>query len=312
MTAPGETPAAAVLPPPGARYRGGRPRCCRRRGRAGNPDRAPAAGRQAAAVHVVGGPELARPGVIVNYPSHAPRRCPGYRPAHSWSPTPPLGRSSPRRNRTAIRAREHTQDPYRRLAHSRTEPGRTVVASRRAVSGEPDVVGLKLGHRYKIADLFRALLLISGNDAAIALAEATGSFGRGVALMNAEAHQLQADDTVASRPNGLDARGQHVSAYDEALIARRALRIPAFLGYDRTPCTWFPITPRQRIELFNEDRLLTTYRGFIGGKTGWTTPAMATYVGMARRQWPHAYRHLAACSAGDAVHVGRGDAQLGF
>ena len=234
--------------------------------------------------NAVGGPELTRPGVIVNYPSPRSPRVPKV-PASAFviadtttgqvlaakHPHAQYGPASTLKILTAI-----SLIPV-------LNPNATVVASKRAVSVEPDVVGLKLGHQYKIADLFRALLLISGNDAAIALAEATGSFGRGIALMNAEAHHLQAYDTVARQPNGLDARGQHVSAYDEALIARRALQIPAFLNYDETPQTWFPITLRHRIELFNQDRLLTTYRGFIGGKTGWTTPAMATYVGMATR-----------------------------
>ena len=44
--------------------------------------------------------------------------------------------------------------------------------------------------------------------------------------MNAEAHRLQADDTVAVRPNGLNAKGQHTSAYDLALFARQALTMP--------------------------------------------------------------------------------------
>jgi serine-type D-Ala-D-Ala carboxypeptidase (penicillin-binding protein 5/6) len=233
----------------------------------------------------VGGAELTRPGVVVNYPSPRSPRFPKI-PASAFvvadattgqilaakKPHARYGPASTLKILTAV-----SLIPL-------LNPDATVVASKQAVSVEPDVVGLKLGHRYKIADLFRALLLISGNDAAIALADATGSFSRGIDLMNAEAHQLQAYDTVARQPNGLDAPGQHVSAYDEALIARRALQVPAFLGYDRTLRTFFPITSRHRIELFNEDRLLTTYRGFIGGKTGWTTPAMATYVGMANRQ----------------------------
>ncbi len=232
----------------------------------------------------VGGPELARPGVIVNYPVPRSPRVPKV-PAGAFviadattgqilaakQPHAQYGPASTLKILTAV-----SLIPV-------LNPDATVVASKRAVSVEPDVVGLKRGRPYEIADLFRALLLISGNDAAIALAEATGSFEKGVALMNAEAHHLQAYDTVARQPNGLDARGQHVSAYDEALIARQALRIPAFLTYDETLTTWFPITQRHRIELFNEDQLLTTYRGFIGGKTGWTTPAKATYVGMARR-----------------------------
>jgi serine-type D-Ala-D-Ala carboxypeptidase (penicillin-binding protein 5/6) len=231
-----------------------------------------------------GGPELARPGIVVNYPSPLSPRVPNV-PASAFV----VADAATGQILAARRphARYGPASTLKILTAVSLIPvlnaGATVVASKRAVSAEPDVVGLKLGHPYKIADLFRALLLISGNDAAIALAEATGSFSKGMALMNAEAHQLQANDTVAKQPNGLDARGQHVSAYDETLIARRALRIPAFLNYDETRSTWFPITLRDRIELFNEDRLLTTYRGFIGGKTGWTTPAMATYVAMARR-----------------------------
>ena len=96
------------------------------------------------------------------------------------------------------------------------------------------MVGLISGHAYKISDLFTALLTISANDAAVALAQAAGSFGKGMAVINAEARHLQADDTVAVEPNGLDATGQHTSAYDMALIARQALRLPAFLKYDQT------------------------------------------------------------------------------
>jgi len=244
----------------------------------------PAAPAGGGAPGTVGGPELTRPGVIVNYPSPRSPRLPRV-PASAFviadattgqvlaakQPHARYGPASTLKILTAV-----SLIPV-------LDPNATVLASKRAVSVEPDVVGLKLGHPYKIADLFRALLLISGNDAAIALAEATGSFGKGIAFMNAEARHLQAYDTVAMQPNGLDAPGQHVSAYDEALIARQALRMPAFLSYAETLTTWFPITQRHRIELFNEDQLLTTYRGFIGGKTGWTTPAMATYVGMARR-----------------------------
>ena len=48
-------------------------------------------------------------------------------------------------------------------------------------------------------------------------------------MMNAEAHHLQAYDTVARTPNGLPAKGQHTSAYDLALFARQALTMPEFL-----------------------------------------------------------------------------------
>ncbi len=162
-------------------------------------------------------------------------------------------------------------------------PDATVVASKQAVSVTPNVVGLLPGHAYKISDLFTALLTISANDAAVALTQATGSFGRGMALINAEARHLQADDTVAVQPNGLDAPGQHTSGYDLALIARQALRMPAFLRYDQPVTARFPVTAKKWVTLFNQNSLLTTYRGAVGGKIGWTSAAGATYVGMARR-----------------------------
>jgi serine-type D-Ala-D-Ala carboxypeptidase (penicillin-binding protein 5/6) len=248
-------------------------------------------GASAAAVEVtasphpaVGGPRLAGPGVIVNYPSRRSPRVPKI-PADAFVlADATTGQVLAARNPHGWYGPASTLKILAAISLIPVlNPTATVVASKRAVDTEPDDVGLKAGQRYEIADLFRALLLISGNDAAVALAEATGSFSRGIALMNAEAQRLQAYDTVAREPNGLDARGQHVSAYDEALIARQALRTPAFLAYDQTRVAWFPITARHRIELFNQDQLLGTYRGFIGGKTGWTTPAHATYVGMARR-----------------------------
>jgi D-alanyl-D-alanine carboxypeptidase (penicillin-binding protein 5/6) len=162
-------------------------------------------------------------------------------------------------------------------------PNATTVASKQAADTEPNDAGLVAGRSYAIHNLFTALLTISANDAAVALAQATGSLANGMAIINAEAHHLQAYDTVAVQPNGLDAPGQHTSAYDEALIARQALASSAFLGYDRTLSARFEDKPKHWVTLVNQDQLLTTYRGDIGGKIGWTSAAGATYVGMAQR-----------------------------
>ena len=155
--------------------------------------------------------------------------------------------------------------------------------SKLAASVEPNIIGVVPGHRYKVADLFRALLMISANDAAVTLVQAAGSFSKGMALLNAEAHHLQAYDVVAKQPNGLPAPGQVVSAYDLALIARAALAMPAFMRYDSTLSATFRRTRFGVVHMVNENGLLTRYRGGLGGKTGWTMAAGATYVGMARR-----------------------------
>jgi D-alanyl-D-alanine carboxypeptidase (penicillin-binding protein 5/6) len=131
--------------------------------------------------------------------------------------------------------------------------------------------------------LFTALLTISANDAAMALAQATGSLSQGMAVINAEARHLQADDTVAVTPNGLDAPGQRTSAYDLALFARQGLQMPAFLKYDQTTSGQFRISKKKSVGLWNQNSLLATYPGALGGKIGWTSAAGATYVGMARR-----------------------------
>jgi serine-type D-Ala-D-Ala carboxypeptidase (penicillin-binding protein 5/6) len=162
-------------------------------------------------------------------------------------------------------------------------PDGTVVATKLAASATPSDAGLIAGHAYKVSDLFTALLTISANDAAIALTQATGSLSEGMTDINAEARHLQADDTVAVQPNGLDAAGQRTSAYDLALIARQALRMPAFLSYDETLAAKFPVTAKKSVTLYNQNTLLTTYPGAIGGKIGWTSAAGATYIGMARR-----------------------------
>jgi D-alanyl-D-alanine carboxypeptidase (penicillin-binding protein 5/6) len=251
---------------------------------AGTPIRVAHAGQQQPARRDVGGPRMASRGIVVNYPSRRAPRLPSV-PASAYvianastgqvlAAKDPHGRFPPASTLKVLTA--ITMIP-------RLNPNAWVLASPLAASVEPNVVGLIPGHRYKVADLFRALLLISANDAAVALVQASGSFHRGMALMNAQAHRLQAYDVVAKQPNGLPAAGQVVSAYDEALIARQALALPAFMHYDQTLTASFPLTRHKSVTLVNQNYLLTKYRGGIGGKIGWTIASEATYIGLARR-----------------------------
>lgn len=233
---------------------------------------------------VVGGTQLGARGVVVNYPSRSTRRLPAVRASayviadagtgQVLAAKDPHGRYAP-----ASILKILTVDTLMPVLN----PDSTVVTSHRAAIVEPSKVGLIQGRSYKVADLFKALLLISANDAAIALAQATGSYDTGVAMMNAEAHHLQAYDTVAKRPNGLDARGQHASAYDEALFARQALSMPQFLQDEALRVTRFPLRKRHSVKLWNQNTMLASYPGDLGGKIGWTTPAKATFIGWARR-----------------------------
>jgi len=232
----------------------------------------------------IGGAQLAGQGVIVAYPAGSVPRLPNVQASAFVVADAGTGQ---------VLAAKDPHGWYRPASTLKVltaialipvlNPDATVVASEQATSTEANVAGLVTGRAYQISDLFTALLTISANDAAIALAQATGSFSKGMALINAEARHLQADDTTAVDPNGLDAPGQHTSAYDLALIARQALRLPAFLKYDQTITARFVVARHKAETLFNQNSLLTTYPGAIGGKIGWTSAAGATYIGLARR-----------------------------
>jgi D-alanyl-D-alanine carboxypeptidase (penicillin-binding protein 5/6) len=232
----------------------------------------------------VGGAELANPGIAVHYPASGGIRLPRVPASAYVVADAKTGQVLAAKDAHGLFPPASTLKMLTAITLiPRLNPNATVLATRQAATTEENDVGLIAGHRYKVSDLFNALLLISANDAAVALTQATGSLSTGMALINAEAHHLQAYDVVAKQPNGLPASGQVTSAYDQALIARQALSMPAFMKYDSARSAQFPITPRRTVPLANQNTLLTGYPGGIGGKIGWTEAAEATYIGMARR-----------------------------
>jgi len=270
----GGAPSAAGVGPTGAA--GGTPSAA-----VGSPA-VPVAGSVAA--RVVGGPLMAGHGVVVQQPVRNAMPLPDV-PASAWvianadtgqvlaakDPHAEFGPASTLKVLTAV-----TLIPL-------LNPNAMVIVSKLAASQQPASAGLIAGRAYKVSDLFDALLLISANDAAVALTEATGSFARGMNLINAEARRLQAYDVDAKLPNGLPAAGQVTSAYDEALIARQALAMSAFMRYDQTLVSRLEVKPHDWETLINQNYLLTRYPGGIGGKIGWTVNSEATYIGLARR-----------------------------
>ncbi len=80
-----------------------------------------------------------------------------------------------------------------------------------------------------------------------------------------------------------------MSAYDEALFARQALAMPAFMHDETLRSFRFPLrqhgsaTTARWETLWTQNSMLYTFRGDLGGKIGWTTPAGATFIGWARR-----------------------------
>ena len=144
-------------------------------------------------------------------------------------------------------------------------------------------VGLEAGGVYTVRQLLSYLVMISGNDAANALARTNGGYDKTVADMNATALALGALDTRAATPSGLDGPGQSTSAYDLALFARKDMATPPFPEMISAQDVRVPGAGNEGYIAANDNQLLYQYPGALGGKTGFTDDAGNTYVGMAER-----------------------------
>jgi serine-type D-Ala-D-Ala carboxypeptidase (penicillin-binding protein 5/6) len=169
-------------------------------------------------------------------------------------------------------------------------PGRAQVkVSHAAAAAEGSAVGLVEGGRYSVDQLFTGLLLMSGNDAATALAEAAGGVRHTVTLMNRTALRLGAYDTFVETPSGLDGWRQLTSAYDMALFLRAALAQPRFVSYDRQLTGQLPpqrVAARAYggVPLANQSEIfLSRVPGALVAKTGFTDAAQHTYLCAASR-----------------------------
>lgn len=163
------------------------------------------------------------------------------------------------------------------------DPSQLVTPTWDDVNVDGSKVGLKQHIRYPVSELFTAMLVVSGNDAANTLATANGGIPKTVAEMNAEAARLQAHDTHAVNANGLDDPKQRSSAYDLALIGRAAMQLPAFRAYVATKHAHVRGPGKTQIAISSHDKLLWNYPGAIGIKNGYTVKARATFVGAATR-----------------------------
>jgi D-alanyl-D-alanine carboxypeptidase (penicillin-binding protein 5/6) len=172
------------------------------------------------------------------------------------------------------------------------DPDATWTGTAKAQNTYGSKAGIKRGREYTISELFSGLLLPSGNDAALALAQANSTVKKTVAEMNQVAEELQAYDTTAKNTSGLDAKGQLSTAYDLALIGRAAIAREDFLEYVGSKRAEFPNpgklrkngSERKPIFVYNQnDLVMEDYRGAIGVKTGYTSKAGRTFIGAAKR-----------------------------
>ena len=162
-----------------------------------------------------------------------------------------------------------------------------VLVSPQAASAPPSRIGLRAGEAALTQDLLYGLMLKSGNDAAETLAEAAGGSIYGFAeLMNAKSWQIGARNSHFMNPHGLPNEDHYSTAYDLALIFRQAMNHPMFADIVRTRNAALRIESGQSpygdwrmVPVVNHNRLLGSYEGTLGGKTGFTLKARRCFVG---------------------------------
>lgn len=170
------------------------------------------------------------------------------------------------------------------IALENSLPGEIVTAGKNASGVEGSSIYLSEGEELSMEHLLYGLMLRSGNDAAVAIAEhVAGSVSAFAAMMNQKAKQLGANANFVN-PHGLPAEGHEASALGMALIMRSALTIPDFrtiTGTTRKVIPWVGNEYSRVLE--NKNRLLTSYEGATGGKTGYTKAAGRCLVFSAER-----------------------------
>jgi D-alanyl-D-alanine carboxypeptidase (penicillin-binding protein 5/6) len=158
-----------------------------------------------------------------------------------------------------------------------------VVVSERARYVDGSRIYLSEGERKPLLDLVYGMMLNSGNDAAVAIAEHLGgSVEQFAEMMNEKAKALGAHDTHFVNPNGLPDEEHVTTALDMANIARYALQNSLFREIVTTKT--MPWNGQEwQSTLINTNEMLWDYEGMTGIKTGYTHAAGQTYVGSAQR-----------------------------
>ncbi|MBN2984357.1 D-alanyl-D-alanine carboxypeptidase family protein [Cohnella algarum] len=165
------------------------------------------------------------------------------------------------------------------------DPSGVVTVSKRAAGKEGSSIYLKAGEKMKLADMLYGLMLRSGNDAAMAIAEHVGGSVEGfVFLMNRKAEELGLDRTRFANPSGLDQDGHYSTANDLAKLAAYALHNDLFREIVRTKVKTAP-NPYDPWDYkwVNKNKMLFQYEGADGVKTGYTKKALRCLVSSATK-----------------------------
>ena len=158
----------------------------------------------------------------------------------------------------------------------------TLTASAHAASMGGSDIWLEEGEAMSVDDLMKATVIMSANDAAVVLAEAvSGSEDAFVERMNQKAQELGMNDTAFKNCNGLDEEGHVTSAYDVALMSRELIRHEKIFDYT---LTWMDSVRGGETQLVNTNKLIRSYQGITGLKTGTTGQAGSCITATAERE----------------------------
>lgn len=144
-----------------------------------------------------------------------------------------------------------------------------ITISKNVTAVEGSKLNLEVGEKYSVEDLIYTVILTSGNDSAIALAEYVGGDVQTfVNMMNDKARELKLKDTNFTNPTGLYDEAQYTTAYDLALLIRYALSNPSFDNiFSSQAKLW---RHQGKVEIMtNSNNLFWGYDGVDGGKTGY-------------------------------------------
>lgn len=159
----------------------------------------------------------------------------------------------------------------------------TVEASKKAAGTGGSRLGLKTGDKITIRDLLYGLMLCSGNDAAVCLAEATcGSVANFAGKMNEKAKELGLNNTHFESPHGLDSNAHYTTAYELAILTDYALNNKTFAQIVGTKTATITINGYPK-NLSNTNELLGNLNGVYGVKTGFTNGANRCLVTACKR-----------------------------
>jgi D-alanyl-D-alanine carboxypeptidase (penicillin-binding protein 5/6) len=167
------------------------------------------------------------------------------------------------------------------LGVERLRPHEVIHVSAYAASMNPSKIYLRPGEVMRADDILQAILLKSANDASAALAEKiSGSEAAFARLMTRRARELGALNTLFENASGLPADDHYSTAYDLAIILRYAMQRLDFAEIMQMKTASIESMAGRAWTIRNHNRLLWTFPGALGGKTGWTRASRHCYVGM--------------------------------